>query len=133
MVVTKGSSGMSSDQNKAVVRRFMTEVLAGGNVGLLDELLAPNYQNRTMGTDFAAFKGMLTGLVGAVPERRFVIEDLIAEGDAVVARFTMEATNTAGKHISLRGLTYYRLADDRIVEDEPITTPDLTQELGSLM
>jgi hypothetical protein len=49
------------------------------------------------------------------------------------ARYTSEMTDTAGKKISVRGLTYYRLADGRIVEDDPITTPDLMQELGKLM
>jgi hypothetical protein len=52
------------------------------------------------------------------------------EGDAVVARFTMEAT-IAGKVTSMRGLTYYGLANGRIVEDDPITTPDVMQLLGS--
>jgi hypothetical protein len=39
----------------------------------------------------------------------------------------------SGKTISVRGLTYYRLADGRIVEDDPITTPELTAELGPLL
>jgi steroid delta-isomerase-like uncharacterized protein len=30
----------------------------------------------------------------------------------------------------MRGLTYYRVADGRIVEDDPITTPELTRTLG---
>ena len=33
---------MSIDQNKAVVRRFITEVLVGGDVDLIDELLGPD-------------------------------------------------------------------------------------------
>ncbi len=124
---------MSTDQNKAVVRRFITEVLAGGNVDVVDELLAPNYVNRAMGTDLAAFKAMLPGLSTALPGRRFDIEDLVAEGDAVVARFTSEMTDPTGKVISVRGMTYYRLAEGRIEEDDPITTPDLMQALGDLM
>ena len=39
---------MSTEQNKAVVRRFITEVLVGGNVDLIDDLLAANYVNRGM-------------------------------------------------------------------------------------
>lgn len=123
---------MSTDENKAVVRRFMTEVLAGGNVDLVDELLAPNYQNRAMGTDLTAFKAMLTSLAAALPERRFDVEDLVAEGNAVVARYTSEMTDSTGKAISVRGMTYYGLSDGRIVEDDPITTPDLMQALGDL-
>jgi predicted ester cyclase len=86
-----------------------------------------------LGTNLAAFKGMLPGFAAALPDRRFDIEGLVAEGDAVVARFTMEMTNTAGQKSTVRGLTYYRLADGRIVEDDPITTPDLMLELSSLM
>jgi predicted ester cyclase len=123
---------MSTEQNKAVVRRFMTEVLAGGNIALVDELLAPNYVNRATGTDREATKGVFTALRAALPGLRFQIENLVAEGDAVVARFTIEAT-IAGKPGSGQGLTYYGLANGRIVEDDPITVPDLASILGSQM
>lgn len=124
---------MATDQNKEVVRRFINEVLIGGHVDRIDQLLAPSYVNRAFGVDLPAFKGMLPGLVAALPERQFDIEELIAEGDAVVARFTNEMRDAAGKTISVRGLTYYRLADGKIVEDDPITTPDLARELGPLL
>jgi hypothetical protein len=114
---------MSTEQNKAVVRRFMMEALTGRNLSLADEVLAPNYVNRMTGADLAAFKGML------------------AEGDSVVARWKMEATHTGslmgesptGKRISSRGLTYYRLVNGQIVEDDPVSTPDLLQALGIQM
>ncbi|HEX9596056.1 MAG TPA: ester cyclase, partial [Anaerolineales bacterium] len=80
---------MSTEQNKAVVRRFVTEALSGRNVGLADEVLAPNYVNRMTGADLAAFKGMLTGMSSALSDVHFEIEDLVAEGDAVVARWKM--------------------------------------------
>ena len=38
-----------------------------------------------------------------------------------MARFTCEMSDTSGKTISMRGLTYYRLAEAKIVEDDPIT------------
>ena len=124
---------MTADQNKQVVRRFINEVLAGGHLDRMDELLAPEYANRAFGVDLPAFKGMLPGLVTALPERRFDIEELIAEGDAVVARYTNELRDTSGSTISVRGLTYYRIQDGRIVEDDPITTPDLAAALGGLL
>lgn len=64
---------------------------------------------------------------------RFNIVNLVAEGDAVVARYTSEITLANGKKIDGRGLTYYSLANGKIVEDDPIETPDLTQELAALM
>jgi predicted ester cyclase len=124
---------MATDQNKDVVRRFINEVLIGGHLDQIDQVLAPGYVNRAFGVDLPAFKGMLRGLVAALPERRFDIEELIAEGDAVVARYTNEMRDATGKTISVRGLTYYRLVDGLIVEDEPITSPDLTAELGPLL
>ena len=53
---------MSTEQNKEVVRQFITEVLTGRNLSVADEVLAPNYVNRMTGTDLAAFKGMLSGM-----------------------------------------------------------------------
>jgi hypothetical protein len=38
-----------------------------------------------------------------------------------------------GKRVSSRGLTYYRLVDSRIVEDDPLSSPDLLQALGIQM
>jgi predicted ester cyclase len=124
---------MAVEQNKDVVRRFIREVLSGGQLDRVDELCAPGYVNRAFGADLPAFKQMLAGLAAALPERRFDVEELVAEADAVVARFTLEMRDPAGKTISVRGLTYYRLADGKIVEDDPITTPELTQELGPLV
>ena len=121
---------MATAQNKDVVRRFITEVLSGGQLDQIDELLAPTYVNRAFGADLPAFKEMIAGLAAALPERRFDVEELIAEADAVVSRFTFEARDPGGKSISVRGLTYYRLAGGKIVEDDPITTPELTQALG---
>jgi steroid delta-isomerase-like uncharacterized protein len=121
---------MAAVENKDVVRRFITEVLSGGQLDRIDELLAPSYVNPAFGVDLPAFKEMLAGLTAALPERRFDVEELIAEADAVVARFTVEMRDEGGRTVSARGLTYYRLADGKIVEDDPITTPELTRALG---
>ncbi len=122
---------MSTEQNEAVVRRFMTEVLQGGNLDLLDEVLAPTYVNPAMGgADLAGFKAILTGMAASAVGMRFTIQDLVAEGDAVVARFTIEVTRADGEKLPAHGLTYYRLADGKIVEDDPFTRPDLAQLLG---
>ena len=124
---------MAADLNKDVVRGFITEVLIGGQFDRIDEFLAPNYVNRAFGVDLPGFKGMLPGLAAVLPERHFDIEELIAEGNAVVARYTSELRDRNGRTISVRGLTYYRLADGKIVEDDPLTTPELTRELAPLL
>ncbi len=124
---------MSTEQNKAIVRRFITEVLVGGNVDLVDELLGPNYVNVGMGgMDRAAFKAWLAAN-SAGPGGKMEIRDMVAEGDAVVARFDYAITLPDGQKIEARGLTYYGLADGRIVEDDPITSPDLMQAFAAQM
>jgi predicted ester cyclase len=116
------------EQNKAVVRRFMTEVLQGGNLDLVDEILAPDYVNTTMGNvDRTAFKGMLGALRSA--GMTFTIKELVAEGDAVVARFTVTISH-AGEKKSAMGLTYYKLVNGKIAVDEPLSAPDLAQLLA---
>ncbi len=125
---------MSTEQNNAVVRRFMKETLAGGNVEVVDELLAPNYVYRAMaGMGLAGFKGALAAAAAAIAGREFEIEDLVAEGDAVVARFTWAYTFPSGEKIAGRDLTYYGLTNGKITEDVPITTPDLMQTLGPML
>ena len=101
---------------------------------MIDELCAPNYVNRSMGgTDLAGFNAMFPAMGAVISAMRFNIVDMVAEGDAVVARYTSEITLANGKKIDGRGLTYYSLANGKIVEDDPIETPDLTQELAALM
>lgn len=119
--------------NKDIVRRFMTEVLAGGQLDQIDELLAPGDANRAFGAGVEEFKGILAGMSAAMPDRRFEVEDMVAEGDTVVARFTSEMRDASGKTISVRGNTFYRFADGKVIEDDPITTPDLAQELRGLL
>jgi hypothetical protein len=81
---------MSTEQNKAVVHRFMTEVLhQGGNLDILDEVLAPTSVNPAMGgADGTGFRAILTGMAAAGIGLHFSNIGLIADEDDVVARFT---------------------------------------------
>lgn len=100
----------------------------------MDELLAPDYANPSMGvTNRDGFKTIVSGLKGAMPVRDFEIGDLVAEGDSVVLRGNMNFTLASGKKVSARVITYYRLAKGKIVVDEPITMPPLTEVLGGMM
>ena len=125
---------MTTDGNKAIVRRFIKEVLGGGNIDLIDELLAPNYVNPSMGaTNRDGFKAVISSLKTSAPIRDFQIADLVAEGDSVVFRGNMNFTLSSGKKASARVITYYRLVNGKIVEDEPISNPPLTELLADMM
>ena len=129
---------MSTEENKTIVRRFMTEILQQGDMSLIDQLCAPNYVNRLTGQGIDSFKQLGGLMKAAIPDYHLTIENLVAEGDQVVARFTMTGTITgsimgskpSGKAFSARGLTYYRLVNGKIVEDDPITNQDIMQLLG---
>ena len=117
---------MSTEQNKAVVRRFITEVLVGGNVDLVDDLLAADYVNRGMGgMDRAAFKAWLT-VAPRVPAAGWRSRTWSLRAMPWSLGSPTRSRSPRGSDHA-RGLTYYRLADGRIVEDDPITSPDLTR------
>jgi len=125
---------MTTDNNKVIVLKFIKEVLSKGNIDLIEELLAPDYANPSMGvTNRTGFKALVSGLKASMPERDFEIADLLAEGDAVVFRGNMNVTLSSGKKVSARVITYYRLANGKIVEDEPISTPPMTELLAGMM
>ena len=124
---------MSTEENKRIVRRFINEVLAGGNVGAIDRLLAPDYANPSVGvTNRDAFKAVVSGLKSALPTRDFEIGDLVAEGDSVIFRGNLRVTLASGKKVLARVITYYRLKNGLIVEDEPISSPPLAELLGGM-
>jgi predicted ester cyclase len=129
---------MSIEENKTIVRRFVTEILEQGNMSVIDQLCAPNYVNRMTGQGIDSFKQIAGAMKSAISDYHLTIENLVGEGDDVVLRFTMTGTVTgsimgskpSGKSFSVRGITYYRLHNGKIVEDDPITNQDVMQLLG---
>jgi steroid delta-isomerase-like uncharacterized protein len=118
---------MSIEENKAIVRRYQ-EIYNSNNVEGLNEVVAEDLLTPRM------MPGMPQGLEGAkkihmgtlvgMPDWHTQIEDLIAEGDKVVARITMTGTHTGdffgfpatGKKISFTGIYIVRIVDGKIAE-----------------
>jgi len=118
---------MSEQQNKEIVRRIQ-RAFDSGNLDALDELVAPDIISH----DTAP--GAPGGLEGAklahktvlswFPDYRVVIDDIIAEGDRVVARFTVSGTHEGemmgiaptGKSYSVTGFSEYRIENGKAVE-----------------
>ena len=129
---------MSTEGNKTTVRRFITEVLEQGNMSFINQLCAPNYVNRMTGQGLESLKQVGGLMKTAAPDWHFNIENMVAEGDQVVVRFTISGTVTgsvmgskpSGKAFSVRGLTYYGLANGKIIEDDPILGQDIMQLMG---
>lgn len=91
---------MSEQDNKAVVRRYYDEVLNQRNIDLLDELAVEDYVEHDpfpgQGNGLADLKARVAGLCGAFNPLHFTIEDVIAEGDKVVVRWTNAGTDSGG-------------------------------------
>jgi predicted SnoaL-like aldol condensation-catalyzing enzyme len=123
---------MSTEENKAVVRRFIEEVLSGQNAALVEELLPPDYVNHMLPGGRESFKQFLPMLGNAFPDLKlnYSVEHLIAEGDYVVARIMYNIEN-AGKKAVGSDLSEYRVVNGQIVEDWPPTgTAALLQQVG---
>ena len=120
---------MSVDENKAVVRRFLEELVGRGNLALIDELLAPTftvYHPAAPGPmDREGFRQLLPAYRSGFPDLSLTVEDLMAEGDLVAARFRFSGTHhgefmgipPSGKHFEATGIGWYLVVDGKIVED----------------
>ena len=123
---------MSTEQNKAVVRRFIEGILNTMDNDVVDEVFAPNYVNHLVPGGREGFKQFFPMLRSAFPDLKwdFNVERLIAEGDYVMGRATMHVTN-AGKEATASDLSEYRLANGKIVEDWPPSgVAALLQQVG---
>ena len=119
---------MSSEDNKALVRRFYEEVVNQKNTAAIDEFFAPNI------VDHTASPGTPGGIEGpklhldmyltAFPGLHLTVEDMIAEGDKVVARVTargthlgeLRSTPPTDKQMTVTAIDIYRIAGGKFVE-----------------
>ena len=87
------------DENKAVIRPFVEEVQNNQNWDVFDELNAEDFVNHSappgVPNDREGGKLYLAAFMGAFPDCRFTIDDMIAEGDQVVTKKTFTGTHTA--------------------------------------
>ena len=118
---------MSADENKEIVRRYQ-EAYNTADYDALAEVISADVSTPNM------ISSMPRGLEGAklvhqktltgMPDYHTAIEDLIAEGDKVVARVRITGTHTGdfygipptGKHIDLSGIYIVRIVEGKIVE-----------------
>lgn len=117
---------MSADDNKEIVRRFIDDVWTAGNLTLLDELVSPEYlaENKSVGPGRDGLRQLISSVRAAFPDFTASIEDLIAEGDRVVAVITSRGTHrgnfngivATGKTVEVGSIDVYRVADGMLVQ-----------------
>jgi steroid delta-isomerase-like uncharacterized protein len=116
---------MTIEDNNALVLRFVEEFWSKGNLAAADELMAPDvviHQPAVGG--LAGLKAFNTTLRAAFPDWYSTPEELIAEGDRLVERWTGRGTQRGefqgipptGKPVTVPGVVFYRIRDGKIVE-----------------
>lgn len=116
-----------AERNKAVVERLVRDIVNGGQVELLDEVLADDFVAHGVGSAPAGADGM-RGLIAAwrtaFPDWQDHIDEIVAEGDLVVLKITASGTHDGpllgieptGEAVQWGMIEMVRLADGKITE-----------------
>ncbi len=118
-----------SQANAELAKRYVNEVVNQGNLDVIPEIYAQDYENHT-----TAVVGTVTGHDGvrdmveqwrmAFPDVHATIEDVIATGDRVVTRISVTGTHEGewrgfaptGHAINIRIISIFRIEDGLIKE-----------------
>jgi steroid delta-isomerase-like uncharacterized protein len=120
---------VSTDENKAVIRKLFAAIDAH-NLDLVEqELIDPGYHlhfdsmpEMDKAGAVASFRAFVTGF----PDISHTLEEMIAEGDRVGCRLTVRGTNTAdfmgmpatNRAIEISSINVFRLKDSLIVNQQ---------------
>lgn len=133
---------MSAEMNKEIVRRYQA-AYNSNNLNELDAVVAADIQTPGMLPGFApgleGLKQLHRATLDVWPDQQVAIEDMIAEGDTVVARITISATpqkegfgvRPTGKSFKVPGMYLVRIENGKIVEHLGIEDSlGILQQLG---
>jgi steroid delta-isomerase-like uncharacterized protein len=136
---------MTAETNKIVMRRFL-EFINTASVSLAQELISPDAIFHVPGSPEpmrgpAGYLAIIGMMRGGFPDIRWAVEEMVAEGDKVAARFTMRGTHQGtffgvpptGKTIAVQAVNIYRLSSGQFVEEHG--QPDmlgLLQQIGAV-
>ena len=125
---------MPTETNKAVVQRYIEEVINQHNLTIIDTLFAPEIREWV--------RGFATVADESFPDRYEEILDLVAEGDTVMVRWIFHGTHQGlfygipptGKQIAINGFGVYYLKNGQIVADSMcMDWIDAVEQLGGMI
>jgi len=119
----------TENENKALIRRWFDEVWNQGREDLIDQMRAPDTVATGLGEGgresrgHAPFRAFYSNLRGTFPDLRLTVEDVIAEGDKISVRISLEGTHmgdalapATGRKVKFGGIVMARIAGGRIAE-----------------
>ena len=117
------------ETNKEIVRRFNYEFVQGGDVNVFEEIVHPQFINRTVppgakGADKEGTLQFVQMMKQAFPDLKVEIHMQIAEGDLVTTYKTFHATHkgtfmgieATNKMVSFRNIDIIRIKDEKAIE-----------------
>jgi steroid delta-isomerase-like uncharacterized protein len=132
-----------SEENKDFVRRGWEEIPNKKNLDALEEFYAADALWHEPDQDVQGLEEIRQYVdlyFGAFPDINFTVEDMIAEGEKVVTRWTVRGTHQeqteefgppTGRQFEVEGLTLHRLEGGKIVEEwERYDNLSFMQQLG---
>ena len=119
-----------SEGSKQIFQRYFDEAANGGNLDLLDEIFAADYLHHDPANPDPAVGGAegvedhLASLMGAFPDLKFEVDDMVAKGEEIVVRWTARAPTPAttsgcpptGKPIEITGMNTWNTRDGKAIE-----------------
>jgi serine phosphatase RsbU (regulator of sigma subunit)/predicted ester cyclase len=129
-----------AEENKAIVRRFLEETMAKGNLDVIDELAAPDFVDRTLlpgqGPTREDFKRSVAEVLDTTPITSFTIEEQIAEGETVVTKYrhsSVQRREVMGippteEEKTVSGIYIHRISGGKITEEWGIIDAILAME-----
>ena len=133
---------MSTETNKATVRRFLDQVLNNQRHDLIEEFLADTVEFHGPGQSFIGLSevtGWFAMLAAAFPDWQATIIDMVAEGDKVVVRLNNKGTHqgemqgipATGKTVNQESIVIYLLTNGKIDEGRlAMDNLSMMQQLG---
>lgn len=140
---------MSTEENKAVVHRMTEEVLCGGNLDLMDELVAPDFINHNLlatgeasrSVGIKSYRQEAIGFRSVFPDISVTFIHLLIDGDKVVSYAQMRGTHkgefmgipATGKKVEWSAISIVRIANGKCAERWNIADRyGLLQQLGAI-
>ena len=116
---------MTAESNKELVKQFVDAFWSRGDVGALERHMAPDviiHSPEVGGPE--GLRAFNQSLRTAFPDWYSTVEELIAEEDRVVERWTSRGTHQGvfqgipptGKRVEVPGVVFYRIRGGAIVE-----------------
>ena len=128
-----GGTSMSVEDNMALARRFI-EAHFKGDLEAMDEMMAPDFVSHTkllpgQLPDREGYKRTIAEYAATFSNRRFIVEEQVAEAEKVVTRFTVHVTHDrkeilgvapTGREATYKTIFIHRISGGKIAEERSL-------------